>query len=80
MDTEPREHMPVFIKINKPMELNELIVFLRNKNDETRVTLNKIKSLSKEESSKISEWKSNFESLNEQLKKITTNLLEPERI
>jgi len=72
--------MPVFVKIFKPVEINEFIISLKNQLDETQATLNKIKSLSSEESSKISEWKSNFNTINKKIDQINTILLEPETI
>ena len=74
------EQMPVFVKIIEPEEIRKLIVFLREKIDDANSTLDKIQSLSEEESMKIAEWQENFSFVNSQIDTTKNILLEPERI
>jgi hypothetical protein len=73
------EQMPVFVKL-EAKELQELLVSLKSKLAEVKATLDLIHSLSQEEASKISEWKSNFGLASNKIGDISTHMLEPERI
>ena len=72
------DQMPVFVKINEPKEIRDLMDSLRNKIDETKGTLDKIQSLSEEQSVKVEAWLSNFDDMNAKIDDIKDMLLEPE--
>jgi hypothetical protein len=74
------EEMPVYVKIDMPVEIKQNIDLLRQYIYEAREMLSKIDSLSTEESAKISQWNSNFEFANKIIDNITSSLGEPEKI
>ena len=69
--------LPVFVRIKEPGDILELVSTLREVIKDTRVTLEKIDSLSVEESAKLEEWKLHFTDVNGKLDSINDMLLMP---
>lgn len=74
------EEMPVFVKLEKPDEVKNLLTELRDKIDKSRSALDSIKQLQEKENSYITEWKSNFSTLDSKITTIGEKLGEPEKI
>ena len=74
------DQMPVYVKIINIKEIKELITSLRDKINQAKECMQRIGSLSEEESAKVEQWKSHFESVNNNINSINNALLKPERI
>ena len=68
----------MYVKIDEPKGIKELVAQLRKTIAQTKVTLSRIESLSHDESSRAMEWQSRFEQVTEKIDKINELLLEPE--
>jgi len=69
--------LPVFVRIEEPGDILELVATLREVIKDTRLTLEKIDSLAVEESDKLAEWKLHFTDVNHNLNRINDLLLTP---
>ena len=67
---------PVYVRIVQPIEIDDLISSLRIKINDVRNRLDKIETLSKEESDKVSEWKTNLENANVKIDTLNNMLTE----
>ncbi len=72
--------MPVFVKVEDPKEMADLLMDLSKSISDAHETLDKIKSYSAEESDKLNQWKTLFESVDQKIQSVNEILPEPERI
>ena len=69
--------LPVFVRIEEPGDILELVATLREVIKDTRLTLEQIDSLSADETAKFAEWKLHFNDVNSKIEGMNDMLLMP---